>query len=115
MTDAIAGLTTIGIFTGQAMRGLGPSNTDTFAGQTIIGASTIAMYTYAGEANLDGTIDGGDFGIIDNNIQAQGTPFPTGSPSSSLSGVIAVPEPASIGLLGFCGTRALRHSRRRRA
>jgi hypothetical protein len=27
------------------------------------------MYTYAGDANLDGTIDGGDYGIIDNFVQ----------------------------------------------
>ena len=69
MPDALAGLTTIGIATGEQVRGLGPSDTDTFAGQVISGASTIAMYTYAGDANLDGTIDGGDYGIIDNFVQ----------------------------------------------
>src|SRR6185369_5158163 len=67
--DAVAGLTTIGVATGEQLRGLGPTDTDTFAGQTITGASTIAMYTYAGDANLDGTIDGGDYGIIDNFAQ----------------------------------------------
>jgi len=72
MPDAAAGLTTIGIATGQQVRGLGPTDTDTFAGQTITGASTIAMYTYAGDANLDGTIDGGDYGVIDNFIQVAG-------------------------------------------
>jgi hypothetical protein len=51
------------------MRGLGPTDTDTWAGQTITGASTVAMYTYAGDANLDGVIDGGDYGIIDNFVQ----------------------------------------------
>ena len=72
MPDAVAGLTTIGIATGEQVRGLGPTDTDTFAGQTISGASTIAMYTYAGDANLDGTIDGGDYGIIDNFAQVPG-------------------------------------------
>jgi len=72
MPDAIAGLTTIGIATGEQMRGLGPTDTDTFAGQTITGASTIAMYTYAGDGNLDGVIDGGDYGIIDNFVQVPG-------------------------------------------
>ena len=72
MPDAVAGLTTIGIATGEQIRGLGPTDTDTFAGQTITGASTIAMYTYAGDANLDGTIDGGDYGIIDNFAQVPG-------------------------------------------
>ena len=72
MPDAVAGLTTVGIATGEQVRGLGPTDTDTFAGQTINGASTIAMYTYAGDANLDGTIDGGDYGIIDNFVQVPG-------------------------------------------
>ena len=72
MPDAIAGLTTIGVSTGEAMRGLGPTDTDTFAGQTITGASVIAMYTYAGDANLDGVIDGGDYGTIDNFVQVPG-------------------------------------------
>ena len=70
--DAAAGLTTIGVSTGAAMRGLGPTDTDTFAGQTITGATTIAMYTYAGDANLDGVIDGGDYGTIDNFVQVPG-------------------------------------------
>ena len=72
MPDAAAGLTTIGLASGAQMRGLGATDTDTFAGQTISGASTIAMYTYAGDANLDGTIDGGDYGIIDNFVQLFG-------------------------------------------
>jgi hypothetical protein len=72
MPDAQSGLTTIGISTGAARGGLGPTDTDLFAGQTITGASTIAMYTYAGDANLDGVIDGGDYGIIDNFVQVPG-------------------------------------------
>jgi hypothetical protein len=69
---AKTGLTTIGITTGAARGGLGPTDTDVFAGQTITGASTLAMYTYAGDGNLDGVIDGGDYGIIDNNVQIPG-------------------------------------------
>ena len=144
--DAIAGLTTIGVATGEAIRGLGSTDTDVFAGQTITGASTIAMYTYAGDANLDGTIDGGDYGIIDNfaqvpgadsyfngdfnydgvidggdygiidnNNQAQGAPFDTsgGAGGATLSGVTAVPEPATLSVLGLGALGFL--SRRRRA
>jgi hypothetical protein len=29
-------------------------------------------YTYAGDANLDGAINGGDYGIIDNFVQVPG-------------------------------------------
>jgi hypothetical protein len=72
MPAATTGLTTIGIATGAQMRGLGPSDTDTFAGQQITGARVVAMYTYAGDGNLDGVIDGGDYGLIDNNVQIPG-------------------------------------------
>ena len=128
MPDAAAGLTTIGVATGEQVRGLGPTDTDTFAGQTITGASVIGMYTYAGDANLDGTIDGGDYGIIDNFVQVPGADgYANGdfnydgvidggdygiidnniqaqgapfptSGSAGLSGVTAVPEPSACGL-----------------
>jgi hypothetical protein len=42
-----------------------------FAGQTINGDSTIVMYTWGGDANLDGTINGDDYFNIDSNILAQ--------------------------------------------
>jgi hypothetical protein len=72
MPAAADGLTTIGIATGAQIRGLGATNTDTFGGQTITGASVVMMYTYAGDANLDGVIDGGDYGTIDNFVQVPG-------------------------------------------
>jgi hypothetical protein len=149
---ATTGLTTIGITTGAARGGLGPTDTDLFAGQVITGASTLAMYTYAGDANLDGlidggdygiidnnvqipgadsyyngdfnydgVIDGGDYGIIDNNIQAQGAPFPVSGAVASesavggLSGVTAVPEPASLSVLGIAAASLLGRWRRRRS
>ena len=70
--DAATGLTSIGVATGAQIRGLGPTATDVFAGQTITGASTIAMYTYAGDANLDGQITGDDYSNIDFNIAVPG-------------------------------------------
>src|SRR5690606_728376 len=65
MSEAMNGLTSIGVASGAQVRGLGPAETDLFAGQTITGASTIAMYTYAGDANLDGCISGDDYSAID--------------------------------------------------
>jgi autotransporter-associated beta strand protein len=143
MPDALAGLTTIGVSTGEARGGLGPTDTDLFAGQTITGASTIAMYTYAGDANLDGVIDGGDYGIIDNFVQVQGADSyfngdfnydgvidggdygiidnniqAQGAPfpvsgSVGWSGVTAVPEPSACGFAIFAAAATLLHRRRR--
>src|SRR4029079_5093734 len=148
MPDAPAGLTSIGVATGAQVKGISGTQTDTFSGQTITPTSTLAMYTYAGDANLDGQITGDDYaGIdftildpnntggwfngdfnydgavtgddysaIDFNILAQGAPFPTSGAfggSASLSGVPAVPEPASLSMLGL-GAAALLGRRRRR-
>jgi hypothetical protein len=69
MTDAGAGLTTLGIGDAAALLGLGPTDTAEFSGVTVDGTSVLIKYTYAGDANLDGVIDGGDYGIIDNFVQ----------------------------------------------
>ncbi|MEA2707881.1 MAG: hypothetical protein QOF78_482 [Phycisphaerales bacterium] len=141
MSDAATGLTTIGVATGEQLRGLGPTDTDIFAGQTITGASTIAMYTYAGDANMDGFISGDDYSTIDFNVgtgadgysngdfnydgivsgddystidfnyAAQGAPFFT-SGSAGLSGVTAVPEPAACGLVALAAALVGRRRRR---
>jgi autotransporter-associated beta strand protein len=67
------GTTTIGVSDGASILFLGPTETGTFAGQTITGATTIAVYTYAGDVNFDGLVDASDYGIIDNYFQFPGT------------------------------------------
>ena len=128
-TQATSGsVTSIGVASAQQVKGLSAStDTAVWAGQTVSGADTLAMYTYGGDANLDGKInvddygridlnihletkgwyngdfnyDGkinvDDYGIIDFNVGIQGAPFPT---AASLGGASAVPEPA-VGALVF--------------
>jgi hypothetical protein len=67
-----------------------------------------------GDFNYDGIIDGADYGIIDNTIQLQGPPIPV-TGGAGLSGVAAIPEPASLSLIGLgAAASLLRRPRRRR-
>jgi hypothetical protein len=68
MTAARNGLTTIAVATAQQTVHDGA----TFGGVNVAGEDVLLMYTYAGDANLDGIIDGGDYGIIDNFVQVPG-------------------------------------------
>jgi fibronectin-binding autotransporter adhesin len=49
-------LTAIGVATGQT----------SFEGQTVASSSVLVKYTYYGDANLDGKVDGSDYSLIDN-------------------------------------------------
>ena len=70
--DALAGLTTLGVGEASNILGLTGAQTGLFSGQTVDATTVLVKYTYAGDANLDGAIDGGDFGVIDNFIQVPG-------------------------------------------
>jgi hypothetical protein len=66
--DAQSGLTTVAIATAEQTGFAG----GTFSGVSVAAGDILMMYTYAGDANLDGTIDGGDYGVIDNFVQVPG-------------------------------------------
>jgi len=44
------------------------SDTAVWGGQTVTGSQTLVMYTYGGDANLDGKINVDDYGRIDFNV-----------------------------------------------
>ena len=69
----LSGTTTIGVATAEQVLFIGPTDTTVVFGQTVTGATTIAMYTYAGDVNFDGLVDGADYGTLDNWIQFPGT------------------------------------------
>src|SRR5439155_5246142 len=53
----------IGVATGQEVKGLATAtDTAVWAGQTVTGSDTLVMYTYGGDANLDGKINVDDYG-----------------------------------------------------
>jgi hypothetical protein len=67
------GTTTIGVATAEQVLFIAPTDTGVFAGHTVTGATTLAVYTYAGDMNFDGLVDAADYGIIDNWVQFPGT------------------------------------------
>ena len=68
---------------------------------------------FAGDADLNGIVDGTDFLIWNLQFGMPGAPFPGAGSGSLGSGGVAVPEPASIALLATVGMLALALARRR--
>src|SRR5439155_10319932 len=67
-SDATSGnLTSIGVATAAQVKGISATQTATWSGQSVTGSDTLIMYTYGGDANLDGKIDVDDYGRIDFN------------------------------------------------
>ena len=80
--------------------------------------STAATGWFNGDFNYDGLVNGSDYTLIDNAFNSQGAILstqvadPTSQIAASAATASAVPEPASLGLLGLSAISLL--SRRRR-
>ncbi len=136
-------LTSIGVATAGQVKGLSSNSaTAVWSGQTVSGSDTLVMYTYAGDANLDGKIDvldygridlnaslgtsgwyNGDFnydgkidvldyGIIDFNLAVQGAPFSTSTEAAAVAAISVVPEPINTLIVGCAVIGAARRRRR---
>ena len=141
---ALDQLTTLGVADASDVLGLSGSETATWNGQSVDATSVLVMYTYAGDANLDGKINVDDYGRIDAGVASSGIVFgysagdfnydgrinvddygiidanvsrqgATIPPAgAALDGVAAVPEPTGVIALGVSAI-ALAARRRRRA
>ena len=67
------GVTTLGVALAGDVFGISDAQTTTWNAQTVSGSDVLVMYTYAGDVNLDGLVDGADYGTLDNWIQFPGT------------------------------------------
>jgi hypothetical protein len=72
---ATSDLVSIGVARVDDVRGIAPTATTTFAGQTVLGSDVLAMVTWGGDANLDGQINIDDYGRIDANVSKSGAVF----------------------------------------
>jgi len=64
--------TSIGVATAAQIKSIATTATATWAGQTVTGTDTLVMYTYGGDANLDGKINVDDYGHIDSSVVLPG-------------------------------------------
>jgi hypothetical protein len=78
-TDATtSNYTSIGIAKASDVRPATATATEMWAGQTITGTDTLIMYTYGGDANLDGKINILDYVLIDQGLAASLTGWSNG-------------------------------------
>jgi len=101
----------------------------TLSGYTIPNPTTsvVVKYTWAGDANLDGKVDGSDYALVDTGFAGGGTTWDQGD--VDLSGNVngsdysqvdtgfasqtgSLPEPTALGLLGIGAMGMLRRRRR---
>jgi hypothetical protein len=73
MPEALGGVTGLAVAEAAGTLFLSGTATALWEGQTVDATTVLVKYTYLGDANLDGLIDGADYGVIDNCVQFPGT------------------------------------------
>ena len=130
-------LVTIGVAKVGDIKNVEDNQTVIFAGQHVVGADTVAMVTWGGDANLDGRINIDDYGRIDGNVASSGNVFgwfngdfnydgkiniddygiidgninrqaAAFGASAEVDGVSAVPEPGAAAALALIGAALIR-------
>jgi hypothetical protein len=140
--DAASGLTSLGVARAGDVVDIDVNGNGVWAGHDVTADSTLVMYTYAGDANLDGLVSGDDYSAIDFSVLVPGSSgwsngdfnwdghvtgddysaidfsiIAQGAPFPTASGVAsvaAVPEPAALGVTLIAAAPLLGRSRRRR-
>src|SRR5205814_2387889 len=96
----------------------------TFGGQAVASGDQLVMYTWGGDANLDGTLNGDDYFQIDSHFNQDGTIFGYYNGDFNYDGAIngddyfiidsnwntgstATPFPTSAGAPGLAGVTAV--------
>src|SRR6185437_10730046 len=143
ITTSMTAAKSPGLLTTLAVATAGELGKTSFGGSSVGPSDVLVMYTYAGDANLDGRIDADDYFQIDSHVNDTvnsdmsyrngdfnydgvvngddyfiidsnfGAQGAGFSDGAALSGVSSVPEPAATGLL--IGAGLLLGGRRRRA
>ena len=76
MTDATTGvLTGIAVADASDVLGLGGTDTATFSGETVDATTILFKYTWGGDADLNGELNGDDYFFLDSHILQSGTVF----------------------------------------
>ena len=74
MTDATTGVfTTIAVADASNVLGLSEGQTMEFSGETIDDTTVVFKYTFGGDADLNGELNGDDYFFLDSNVTQSGS------------------------------------------
>ena len=68
-------LTTLAVARASHVLGIGAAETGTWSGQSVNGNAVLVMYTWGGDADLNGELNGDDYFYLDSNILQNGSVF----------------------------------------